>query len=270
MPRAAPSVKEAVYHPDTGKKLNVAFTMASFVPANIPICAGMLLMPPTPFNAMFWQWVNQSYNAGFNYVNRNAAGEEEGADDSEALQGVLKSYAAATTVACGMAYGLNKVVANATTMSPAVRQLVTRTVPFLAVATAGAANALLMRYKEAIDGVEVVDAEGTKHGKSVTAGRLGLAQVAASRVFLPLPILLLPPYILQFLYARQFVINRPRIKPLVELSVITLSLAGFFPCAIGLFPQTASVAATTLEPKFQALKDTSGAPITTFYFNKGV
>ena len=45
--------------------------VAAFVPANIPICMGMLMTPPTLGNVLFWQWMNQSYNAGFNYSNRS-------------------------------------------------------------------------------------------------------------------------------------------------------------------------------------------------------
>jgi len=36
-----------------------------------PICAGMLMTPQTIGNVLFWQWVNQTYNAGFNYSNRS-------------------------------------------------------------------------------------------------------------------------------------------------------------------------------------------------------
>lgn len=64
-------------HPQTDQVLPVAFRLAAFVPVNIPICAGMLLTQPTLINTVFWQWANQSYNAGFNYANRNASSESE-------------------------------------------------------------------------------------------------------------------------------------------------------------------------------------------------
>lgn len=178
--RARCPVKEAIIHPDTGEKVPIFFRMSAFVPANIPICAGMILGPPTTLNAVFWQWFNQSFNAGFNYSNRNAS-----AGDG-ATQEIVQSYAAATAVACGVALGLSRWVKNAA-LAPSIRTLVERTVPFVAVATAGASNALLMRYREGIEGVQIMDADGNNHGNSVVAGRVGLAQVAATRVFLPLP-----------------------------------------------------------------------------------
>jgi hypothetical protein len=63
----------ATHHPETGEKLNPIFTMAAFVPANVPICAGMILTAPTVFNTVLWQAVNQSLNAGFNYSNRSGS-----------------------------------------------------------------------------------------------------------------------------------------------------------------------------------------------------
>jgi len=57
-------------HTHTHEPTHTHTQVAAFVPANIPICMGMLMTPPTLGNVLFWQWVNQSYNAGFNYSNR--------------------------------------------------------------------------------------------------------------------------------------------------------------------------------------------------------
>ena len=69
----ARTMRDAIVHPDTQLPIPAAFRVCAFVPANIPICAGMLMTAPTTFNVLFWQWVNQSYNAGFNYSNRFVA-----------------------------------------------------------------------------------------------------------------------------------------------------------------------------------------------------
>mmetsp|Transcript_76333 Transcript_76333/g.111810 ORF Transcript_76333/g.111810 Transcript_76333/m.111810 type:complete len:138 (-) Transcript_76333:84-497(-) len=67
----ARTLTDAVLHPDTGVPVPAMFRICAFAPANIPICAGMLMTPQTIGNVLFWQWVNQTYNAGFNYSNRS-------------------------------------------------------------------------------------------------------------------------------------------------------------------------------------------------------
>lgn len=96
--------------------------------------------------------MNQSYNAGFNYANRNAS------VPLDATQLAL-SYGVATGTAVGASYGLGKLVQRMQSSlgggaapppgggSFGLR-LLTRGMPWLAVATAGAANSLAMRYKE--------------------------------------------------------------------------------------------------------------------------
>ncbi len=148
---------------------------------------------------VFWQWLNQSYNAGFNFGNRNATGP------FEATQLAL-SYGVATGVAVGMSAGLGKVVqrmqarvGGAGGPQPFSLRLLMRGMPWMAVASAGMANAVAMRYKEAVDGITVYDADGRAAGTSVAAGRSCLAQVALTRAALPVPILLLPPFLLDAL-----------------------------------------------------------------------
>jgi hypothetical protein len=46
------------------------------------------------------------------------------------------------------------------------------------------------------EGITVLDANDKPMGTSVAAGRHALAQIALTRVVLPVPILLLPPFLL--------------------------------------------------------------------------
>jgi hypothetical protein len=143
--------------------------MAAFVPANVPICAGMILTAPTVFNTVLWQAVNQSLNAGFNYSNRS--GSDSGVRDPlcslighfepfRQVRDLAVGYASAVAVSCGVAVGLGQLVKRAVNLSPGTRALVQGTVPFIAVATAGVTNMLLMRRKEAFDGVKVYTKDG--------------------------------------------------------------------------------------------------------------
>ena len=153
-------------------------------------------------------------------------------------------------------------------------KLLHRTLPWIAVASAGSANVAAMRYTDALDGVAIVDALGDEHGVSRRAGEQCLAQVAITRVVLPVPILLLPPFILDAARAAPGVgalMARSRPAALaVELAIIGTCLQCALPFAIALFPQTGSVSAAALEDEFKSRVDREGRPVATFFYNKGI
>ena len=262
-------------HPDTGEVVPLPFRMSMFMPSNLPISAGMLLSGPGRAQ-MFWQWLNQSYNAGFNFSNRNATVPLD-------VPAMTLSYVVATGTAVGMAAGLGRVVsrlgggevAGPGSPRPPFRvRLLAAGLPWFAVASAGAANALAMRYKEGVDGITVYDGEGVGVGTSVAAGRVSLAQVALTRVILPIPILLLPPFILDA--ARRSkglgaaMASSAPVRFGVELGIIAVFLQCALPFAVALFPQTGSINAQELEPEFRGRVDGKGRPITVYTYHKGI
>jgi hypothetical protein len=271
---------QSAIHPDTGEVIPLVFRMSTFMPSNLPITAGMLLSGPGAAQ-IFWQWANQSYNAGFNYANRNATVPM----DTKAL---ALSYGVATGVACGMSYGLGRVVqrlqasvggggggGGAAAPQPLGLKLLTRGLPWLAVATAGVANVLAMRYKEGLEGITVYDEHGSAMGTSVAAGRACLTQVALTRAALPVPILLIPPFVLDGV--RAYTPLGPlmaRSLPArlgVELAVLSVFLQCALAPAVALFPPQGTLAASAMEPQFQGrVSPTSGKPVQTYYYSKGV
>ena len=52
---------------------------------------------------ILWQWINQSYNAVFNYSNRNTS-------TASNLQDIIKAYCSATIVSVSVALAGNKLV----------------------------------------------------------------------------------------------------------------------------------------------------------------
>jgi sideroflexin-5 len=272
----AKKIVNAAIHPDTGEKIPLVFRMCTFMPSNLPITAGMLLSTTVP-SQLFWQWMNQSYNAGFNYANRNASVPLD-------MQAMILSYGVAAGTAVGMAFGMGKVVnsmqskfmsssANGGSI-PFHLKLLSRGLPWFAVASAGAANALAMRYKEGIEGITIVDSNDVPVGTSVKAGQACLTQVALTRVVLPIPILLLPPFLLDFIRSNhkmnQLMTKSTFARVGIELSVIAVFLQCALPFAVALFPQKGSIPASALEPSFQNRKDKDGNVISTYYYNKGV
>lgn len=248
---------DAVLHPDTQLPIPALFRISAFGPVNIPICAGMLMTAPTPFNIVFWQWVNQSYNAGFNYCNRNASSGLT----NEKLAFV---YAGATTVSVGLGLGLRKL---ATRAPASIAAAVTTAIPYCAVCSANVFNFVSMRSAELSEGIPVKDQDGNVLGKSQEAAKVALMQGAVTRCAIPAPVLILPPMIMR---AIDSVKPPPRLRPAIELGVIVSCVWGALPCAIGLFPQEATLPVTKIEERFRNLKTKLGQPVEHVSFNKGV
>ena len=96
---------------------------------------------------IFWQWVNQSFNALVNYTNRNANVEQ---DNSQ----LVVAYVSATSAALVTSLGLKAYLAKRA--SP----LVQRYVPYAAPAAANMVNIPLMRRTEIENGIACCDDEG--------------------------------------------------------------------------------------------------------------
>eukprot|EP00281_Chroomonas_sp_CCMP1168_P011816 CAMPEP_0206283832 /NCGR_PEP_ID=MMETSP0047_2-20121206/40443_1 /ASSEMBLY_ACC=CAM_ASM_000192 /TAXON_ID=195065 /ORGANISM="Chroomonas mesostigmatica_cf, Strain CCMP1168" /LENGTH=326 /DNA_ID=CAMNT_0053714229 /DNA_START=52 /DNA_END=1032 /DNA_ORIENTATION=- len=254
---------DAIMHPDTGKPVSPFFRVCAFVPANIPICAGMLLTPPTTFNVVLWQWVNQSYNAGFNFANRNASSPITNTDLGTA-------YVSACSASIAIGLGLPKAAERATFLSPSIRVQLMRASPFVAVSIANVFNLLAMRSNELKTGIPVSDGDGKELGKSKLAAQSAISQAAVTRAVLPAPVLLLPPLGMRLVDAVFPAVKTSKLAPVANLAVIVASVWGALPFAIGLFPQECSMPVSKLEKEFQGLRDKAGKEVVNVTFNKGV
>lgn len=137
--RKAETVISTAIHPDTGQFIPWPMRMSSFIPMNMPIAFGLIIAAPTPFNTIFWQWINQTYNAAVNYGNRNASSVYTQED-------IVKSYTAATVTSIVVALGIRKVLESRTRTMKGAKLLVFNSISsFFAISSAGFLNAYLMR-----------------------------------------------------------------------------------------------------------------------------
>ncbi|XP_033041245.1 sideroflexin-3 isoform X3 [Trachypithecus francoisi] len=139
---------------------------------------------------VFWQWVNQSFNAIVNYSNRSG-------DTPITVRQLGTAYVSATTGAVATALGLKSLTKH-------LPPLVGRFVPFAAVAAANCINIPLMRQRELQVGIPVADEAGQRLGYSVTAAKQGIFQVVISRICMAIPAMAIPPLIMDTLEKKDF------------------------------------------------------------------
>ncbi|CAM9426992.1 unnamed protein product [Ectocarpus fasciculatus] len=262
-------VLESALHPDTGEPIFPLFRFSAFVPVNMVIVTATVTpavissFPATAFIHFF----NQTYNAAINYANRNASNPVPRARLLEGYGGAV-----VTSLSIGMlSTALTKrVAARAGGAGGPAAAIIRSTLPFLAVAGAGASNVLLMRRNELTTGVDVFDDEGKDLGKSVEAGKMGLMKCAAARVIWNVPVMMFPPIIMSRLERLRLVSSSPRLRMACETAVVTTCLLAAVSPALAFFPQRDSLAVDTLEPKFSGLSDSAGKPVTRVWYNKGL
>ncbi|KAL8425674.1 hypothetical protein Efla_003994 [Eimeria flavescens] len=263
-------MRDGCINPSTGEPVPPYLRLAAVAPLNVPICAGLLLTAPTVLNSVFWQWINQTYSAAFNYAQGNHPQTEK--EKAEQRANLIKGYrqAVAVVVSVGLAVGLNtwlrRLKAN-----PVVLKILQGTVPFTAVAGANVANIYCMRGHECINGIQVFTEGGQPLGISKRAGVEAVKQTAISRVVIPLPILLLPKPIISFFnVALPVTRSNAFVKVLTEMSVIYGCVNVGLPLGVAVFPSSGSLPVSQLEPEFEGLKDENGSPVTRVVFNKGI
>ncbi|XP_048249379.1 sideroflexin-5-like isoform X3 [Haliotis rufescens] len=249
---------KSMIHPDTGEKILMPFRMSGFVPFGAPIVVGLLLPNPSMFQTVFWQWINQSHNACVNYSNRNATKETP-------TSRFLMGYFGAVTSAVSIAVGLNLLIKKAQNFSPATKTIIKKFIPFPAVATASTCNVLLMRNFELSEGIVVFDQNEKMVGTSKVAAKKALKETALTRMFLPAPILIIPPIIMSALEKTKFLKKYPRMHLPCNAVVCTAAFGLALPVAIALFPQMSQVNTSDLEPELKGLTDES-----VLYYNKGL
>lgn len=253
----AKKLYDSAFHPDTGDRMNLIGRMSFQVPGGMAITGFMLQFYRTVPAVVFWQWVNQSFNALVNYTNRNAA-------SPITPKQIGVAYVTATSAALATAVGLNLYTKKAP-------PLVARWVPFVAVAAANCVNIPMMRQQEILNGIAVTDENGNKLGHSTKAAVKGIAQVVISRVTMAAPGMIILPIIMQRLEKYKFMQRITFLHGPIQVMLVGGFLIFMVPAACSLFPQRCSMAVSKLEPELRdSIRSQYGDSIQHVYFNKGL
>ncbi|KAL8722095.1 MAG: hypothetical protein Q9225_001339 [Loekoesia sp. 1 TL-2023] len=269
----AKKIVDSTLHPDTGQPVFLPFRMSCFVISNLVVTAGMLTPGLKTTGTLLWQISNQSLNVAINSANANKS-------TPLSTSSLAKSYFLAVSASCSVALGLNALVPRLRRFSPGAKTILTRLVPFAAVASAGALNVFLMRGEEIRRGIDVFPSlspsqkadlakEGNdvkSLGKSKKAATIAVAETALSRVLNATPIMVLPPLILVRLQSTKWLKRRPRLVLPVNLGLILATSIFALPLALGAFPQRQVIQARKLEKEIANQVDGEGM----VEFNRGI
>ncbi|XP_055531094.1 sideroflexin-2 [Wyeomyia smithii] len=234
--------------------------MSFQMPGGMAITGAMLQWYRTNTAVIFWQWVNQSFNALVNYTNRNA-------NSSLTTTQLVVSYVSATSSALLAAVGYKGYLTKKA--SPFFQ----RYVPFVAVAVANCINIPLMRQNELIYGIDIQDENGNTVGKSRVAAAKGISQVVFSRIAMCAPGMLILPIIMEKLEKHKSFRSISFLHAPFQVVVVGCFLTVMVPTACALFPQTASISTgiiKVLEPEFYEDMRRNGKIPSKVYFNKGL
>ncbi|KAA8902949.1 Tricarboxylate/iron carrier [Sphaerosporella brunnea] len=281
---SAKKICDATLHPDTGTPVLLPFRMSAFIFSNLLVTAGMLQPGLTTRGVIGWQVTNQTLNVCINSANANKS-------SPLSIGQLATSFVLAVSASCGVAVGLGKVVGNLKVadfvdgkkvgkgVSPGMKAVLGRLVPFAAVATAGIVNVGLMRGGEIAAGIDVFPmkpAEGSAKegeevsseslGKSKMAAMLAVGETAVSRVLNATPIMVIPPLILMRLQRSEWMKKRPGMVVPVNIGLIFITSVFALPLALGAFPQRQAVKAESLEKEFHGRGGEGGK----VEFNRGI
>ncbi|XP_015722558.1 sideroflexin-3 isoform X1 [Coturnix japonica] len=249
-------IYDSAFHPDTGEKMLLIGRMSAQVPMNMTITGCMMTFYRTTPAVVFWQWVNQSFNAIVNYTNRSG--------DAPITPSQLgTAYVSATGGAVVTALGLKSL----TKHLPAI---IGRYVPFAAVAAANCINIPLMRQRELKVGIPITDENGNRLGESTAAAQKAIFQVVVSRIGMAAPAMAIPPVIMNMLEKRAFLKRYPYLNAPLQVGLVGLCLVFATPLCCALFPQKSSMQVSRLEPSVQAQIREVDPQLQTVYFNKGL
>lgn len=237
-------------HPETEQPVNYLFRWCNFVPTNIPLILGIAVLPPTTFNQIFFQSLNQSYNFGVNVSNASASNQ-----NSSTELGI--SYLAAVSSAIVGSAGLRAALQKLSLKGPLGKALLLST-PYLGLVLASSVNLFFSRSKELNDGIPVDDpaTNAPIPGlRSQAAAKSAFFESWLIRILIPLPLIFGPMAASKWASKNTKFYQKTLPKFAFDTTVVAGSLWGALVFVMSGFSNTGKIKLNQLEPEFrQTLK----------------
>lgn len=234
-------------HSDTGAIHPTIFRPPAFLPVAAPLVIASLLPHKGVKPAFLWQFLLQSYSAGFNFSNRNATATK---DKKTTLKQALLIVGSVTYATCAgtipqfvmTRYGLR---------STSVQVFCRSVLPVPLAALLAAFNVLVVRAEEIENGVRVFDSSGNSVGISQKAGSKAVNETALSRAAMMGTTVALPSLLMVLLKRTSFGQRHSLLVAPVRHISAALVLGLMVPLSFSLFPQLCTIQRDDLENELQ-------------------
>ncbi|XP_069395012.1 sideroflexin-4 isoform X3 [Paralichthys olivaceus] len=227
---AAQTLALSSVHAGSGAVLPLVFRPAALMPVSAPLVVASFLPHSSVKPALFWQLLLQSYNAGFNYANRNSSSEQQSKTSLKQLLLIAGTVSYATCAGALPQIFINRLGVRSAPIQTFFRSLLpiplSAALAFFSVST--------IRSGETEAGIQVFDSNGNPVGISKAAGEKAVRETALSRAAL-FGTTAAVPNLLIFL-----------------LSSIAFILGLMIPVSFSLYPQLGTIKKETLEEELQA------------------
>lgn len=249
-------------HADSGAAVPLIFRPPAFLPLSAPLVIASLLPHRAVKPALLWQFLLQSYSAGFNYAHRNSSSEQPSGKMS--LRHLLLI---AGTVSYGTCAGaLPQIfIKRLGVRSASVQTFFKTALPVPLMAVLAFFNVFTIRSEESEAGIKVFDSNGNPVGLSKAAGEKAVRETALSRAALFGTTAAVPNVVVLLLQRTRLLQRNPLLAIPLRHTSIALLLAVMIPVSFSLFPQLGTIKKENVEEELQAAAD-SGL----LYYHRGL
>ncbi|XP_073338545.1 sideroflexin-4 [Pagrus major] len=235
-------------HADSGAVLPLVFRPPAFMPVSMPLVVGSFLPHATVGPAVLWQFLLQSYSAGFNYANRNSSTEQGRKTSLEQLLSMAGTVSFATC-----AGALPQIFISRLGIRSAPIQNFLRTILPLPLSAALAFfNVYAVRSEEYVTGIQVFDSNGNPVGLSKAAGEKAVMETALSRAALFGATAVVPNLLVLLFQSSRLLQRYSRlVTPLRHMSTVFV-MGLMIPVSFSLFPQLGTIKRKNTEKELKA------------------
>ncbi|KAM3605747.1 uncharacterized protein V6R79_003952 [Siganus canaliculatus] len=235
-------------HADSGAALPLVFRPPAFLPISAPLVVATFLPHSSVRPALYWQFLLQSYCAGFNHANRNSSSEQGKKTSMKQLLLMAGTVSYATCAGALPQIFISRLGVRNATIQTFFRSIL----PIPLSAALAFFNVLTVRSEESDTGIQVFDSDGNPVGLSKAAGEKAVRETALSRAALFGTTAAVPNLLFLLLQrSRFFQKNSLLAAPLRHISAAFI-LGLMIPISFSLYPQLGTIQKENIEEELQA------------------